>query len=55
MKQKKLTDFFEIKKFYGYNKEKDTWHCLKCGVNMGTHNPRQYCGKTYCLKYCDEE
>ena len=22
--------------------------CLECGINMGSSNPRQYCGKLYC-------
>jgi hypothetical protein len=35
-------------KVYGYNKKTDNWHCLECGENMG-NNPRQLCGKNYCL------
>lgn len=35
-------------KIYGYNSETDSWHCLKCGIDMGYNNPRQLCGKTYC-------
>ena len=23
--------------------------CVECGINMGVHNPRQYCGKTHCI------
>ena len=23
--------------------------CIECGVDMGYCNPRQYCGKTYCM------
>ena len=23
--------------------------CVKCGVDMGADNPRQYCGKNMCL------
>lgn len=23
--------------------------CIKCGIDIGAINPRQYCGKTYCL------
>ena len=23
--------------------------CVECGIDMGYQNPRQYCGKTYCL------
>ena len=26
----------------------DTWHCLECGVDMGSCNPRQLCGKNQC-------
>ena len=26
----------------------EVYHCLACGENMGEHNPRQFCGKTYC-------
>ena len=22
--------------------------CISCGINMGEHNPRQYCRKNYC-------
>lgn len=35
-------------KVYGYNPKTDSWHCLKCGENMGITNPRQLCGKIYC-------
>jgi hypothetical protein len=24
--------------------------CMICGVNMGDDNPRQLCGKTYCMQ-----
>ena len=33
----------------GYNQDINSWHCLTCGVDMGTHNPRQLCGKWKCL------
>ena len=23
--------------------------CLECGIDMGPQNPRQLCGKTYCI------
>jgi hypothetical protein len=23
--------------------------CIECGIDMGYMNPRQYCGKTYCM------
>ena len=26
----------------------ELWYCTICGINMGSHNPRQYCGKYYC-------
>lgn len=32
----------------GYNELTDSWHCLICGQDMGRHNPRQLCRKTYC-------
>ena len=25
------------------------WKCVQCGAEMGETNPRQFCGKTYCL------
>ncbi len=51
--QSLITDFMKIKDndkkiVYGYNSETDSWHCLECGDDMGPHNPRQLCGKTYC-------
>ena len=27
--------------------------CIECGVNMGDDNPRQLCGKTYCMQEDD--
>ena len=27
----------------------DVNRCIECGIDMGVHNPRQYCGKTHCL------
>lgn len=27
--------------------------CLICGINMGDDNPRQLCGKTYCMQEDD--
>lgn len=35
-------------KVYGYNSETGSWHCIECGEDMGIHNPRQLCGKTFC-------
>jgi len=61
MNQTKITDFYKYKpkkilnrridkknKVYGYNKETDSWHCTQCGVDMGSGNPRQLCGKWIC-------
>ena len=25
--------------------------CVECGIDMGECNPRQYCGKTFCMSY----
>ncbi len=36
----------------GYNPETDSWHCSECGVDMGSINPRQLCGKYYCKSDC---
>ena len=27
--------------------------CMQCGINMGDDNPRQLCGKTYCMQEDD--
>ena len=27
--------------------------CMQCGINMGDCNPRQLCGKTYCMQEDD--
>lgn len=49
-----ITDYFKpIKQknklpIRGYNIDTEEWHCINCGVNMGKHNPRQYCRKYYC-------
>jgi len=59
-KQTLITDYFEpiyklkvsnkkSKIVYGYNKNTDSWHCLTCGIDMGFQNPRQLCGKSFCL------
>lgn len=26
-----------------------TWRCTECGIDLGLMNPRQLCGKTYCI------
>lgn len=36
----------------GYDPETDSWHCLMCGVDMGSSNPRQLCGKYRCMYEC---
>lgn len=57
-KQTLITDYFSTKPsistkkrkiVYGYNEETDSWHCMECGEDMGSCNPRQLCGKTYCV------
>jgi hypothetical protein len=35
-------------KVYIYNERTDNCYCLDCGENTG-NNPRQLCGKSYCL------
>lgn len=62
MYQKLMTDFYKIIKFdknnknqknknkiYGYNSKTYSWHCVECGIDMGINNPRQLCGKIYCV------
>ena len=50
LKQKLITDYFYPLKYqiFGHNLKTDSWHCLKCGIDMGTMNPRQLCGKWMC-------
>lgn len=61
MKQSKITDFFknltnnfnDLNNFndkivYGYNPKTNSWHCTKCGIDIGENNPRQLCEKIYC-------
>ena len=48
MKQQLITDFYVKDKIYGYNPKTESWHCVGCGIDMGKHNPRQYCCKSYC-------
>ena len=36
------------KKVYGYNSESGSWHCMECGIDMGSSNPRQLCRKFFC-------
>ena len=43
-----ITDYYDKIKIYGYNKNTNNWHCMNCGINLGSNNPRQLCGKTYC-------
>lgn len=53
--QKKIKSKYKINNCYndnniirGYNEITDSWHCMECGIDMGSCNPRQLCGKTYC-------
>ena len=48
-KQTLITDYFYKLPIYGYNGKTDSWHCLMCGIDMGTNNPRQLCGKIFCI------
>ena len=48
-KQTLITDYFQKNKIYGYNKKTNSWHCVECGEDMGPHNPRQLCCKSYCM------
>ncbi len=43
-----ITNYYKKveKKYYGFYN--NSWHCLKCGIDMGCDNPRQYCKKFYC-------
>ena len=50
-KQKKITDYYKVKKTYGYNIKTGNWHCLECGISMGPNNPRQLCSKSFCSNY----
>lgn len=50
-KQTKITDYYKLKKIYGYNDKTDEWHCTLCGISMGKDNPRQLCGKIICYNY----
>ena len=34
----------------GYNNKTNSWHCTRCGVDMGINNPRQLCKKWFCEK-----
>ena len=54
-KQALITDFYQYKseKIYGYNHKTNSWHCLGCGEDMGEHNPRQYCRKSFCPEIHD--
>lgn len=63
-KQKLITDYFhsnetiskinsqqsvESKQIIrGYNSQTREWHCLVCGISMGSDNPRQLCRKIWC-------
>lgn len=51
LRQTLITDFYQkknqIKK--GYCEKTECWHCTICGINIGKDNPRQLCGKYYCI------
>ena len=51
--QKLITDYFrtKVKKVYGYNPVTDSWHCIECGVDIGSNNSRQLCGKSMCYGF----
>lgn len=51
--QRKITDYFpkKVTKIYGYNPTTNSWHCMECGVDMGSSNSRQLCGKSICYGY----
>lgn len=52
-KQQKITTYFKKKKVYGYNELTEKWHCLECGICIGS-DPRQLCRKSYCDGYISE-
>ena len=35
--------------------EEETNYCIECGEDMGPHNPRQLCGKTYCRTFTERD
>lgn len=43
-----ITDYYQIEKTYGFSNKTNSWHCLVCGDDMGSMNPRQLCGKSKC-------
>lgn len=54
---KNTNDFFEkiqeeLVKEYEESEIKNL--CIECGVDMGYCNPRQYCGKTYCMNQTEQ-
>jgi hypothetical protein len=60
LKQTLITDYFTInndknfnkeKLIRGYNEKTESWHCIECGEDMGSTNPRQLCGKYFCHNY----
>ena len=52
-----ITDYYTNKQTNEHtnkqNDKKDSCYCIECGVDMGPHNPRQLCGKTYCMFLID--
>lgn len=49
VKQTKITDYYKSIKSIKIIINR----CILCLIDIGDHNPRQYCGKTYCLNDID--
>ena len=50
LRQTKIMDYYKsVKK--PIQLEEFIWRCVICREDLGEHNPRQYCGKTYCINY----
>jgi hypothetical protein len=51
-KQTLITDYYRKSNIiYGFNPDTLSWHCLGCGVDLGVHNPRQFCMKSFCPSF----
>jgi hypothetical protein len=48
-----ITDYYINKQTNKQNDKKESCYCIECGVDMGPQNPRQLCGKTYCMFLID--
>ena len=47
IKKKKINNFIEFNDYY---KEGDIINrCVECNIDLGPSNPRQLCGKIYCI------